>query len=123
MKAHPYFSWSLIAALLTSVIVFIFHRYIDVSPLWVYLLAINGVSYSLYRYDKLIASRKAANRIPNQVLLMLAAVGGSAGALLGIYWEGHKTRRKYLWLRVGVWFSLFAHLILVYRGYVENVGR
>jgi uncharacterized membrane protein YsdA (DUF1294 family) len=40
--------------------------------------------------------------VPNQTLMVLAAVGGSIGALLGVYVLGHKTSREYFWFRVGI---------------------
>ena len=58
-----------------------------------YLLAINVVTFLLYGIDKWKAKR-ARWRIPEGVLLGLAAVGGSVGAWLGMGIWHHKTQHK-----------------------------
>ncbi|MDD4850446.1 MAG: DUF1294 domain-containing protein [Gemmiger sp.] len=56
-----------------------------------YLLAINVVAFILYGADKQRA-KQGAWRIPERVLLGVAALGGSVGALGGMYTFRHKTR-------------------------------
>ena len=58
-----------------------------------YLLAINLITFLLYGIDKWKAKR-ARWRIPESVLLGLAAVGGSIGAWLGMRVWHHKTQHK-----------------------------
>ena len=58
-----------------------------------YLLAINIFTFLLYGIDKWKAKR-ARWRIPESVLLGLAAIGGSAGAWLGMRTWHHKTQHK-----------------------------
>ena len=58
-----------------------------------YLLAINVVTFLLYGIDKWRAKR-ARWRIPESVLLGLAAIGGSVGAWLGMGIWHHKTQHK-----------------------------
>lgn len=56
-----------------------------------YLIIINLVTFVVYGMDK----RKAIKnkwRIPEKTLLGLAAVGGSVGALAGMYGFRHKTK-------------------------------
>ena len=55
-----------------------------------YLLAINAVAFFAYGIDKLKA-RKGWWRIPEATLLLLAIIGGSIGAWLGMKVWHHKT--------------------------------
>ena len=55
-----------------------------------YLLVINAVAFIVYGIDKLKA-RKGRWRIPETTLLLLAIVGGSIGAWLGMKAWHHKT--------------------------------
>lgn len=57
-----------------------------------YLLIINLIAFAAYGLDKKRA-RKGQWRIPERTLLFLAAIGGSAGALAGMYFFHHKTRK------------------------------
>ena len=58
-----------------------------------YLLAINAVAFFSYGIDKLKA-RKGWWRIPEATLLLLAIIGGSIGAWLGMKVWHHKTMHK-----------------------------
>jgi uncharacterized membrane protein YsdA (DUF1294 family) len=53
--------------------------------------AINAVAWACYRIDKARAARRA-RRISERALLTLALIGGSLGALAGMY--GHRRRHK-----------------------------
>ena len=61
--------------------------------LFYYLLAVNIIACFFYGMDKWKA-RHGAWRIPERVLLLLAFVGGSLGALLGMRIFHHKTRKS-----------------------------
>ena len=56
-----------------------------------YLILINAVSFLLMLSDKQKARRKFW-RVPERVLLGIAILGGSIGALAGMYLFHHKTR-------------------------------
>lgn len=58
----------------------------------IYLFVINIITFLLYGYDKQKAKRKL-RRIPEKVLLGLAVIGGSIGALLGMKVYRHKIRK------------------------------
>ena len=58
-----------------------------------YLLAINAVAFFAYGIDKLKA-RKGWWRIPESTLLLLAIIGRSVGAWLGMKAWHHKTMHK-----------------------------
>ena len=61
------------------------------SLLILYLITINVVTFLLYGIDKWKAKR-ARWRIPESVLLGMAAIGGSVGAWLGMRVWHHKTQ-------------------------------
>lgn len=56
----------------------------------IYLLAINFTAFLCYGADKRKAKR-GKWRIPERTLILLAAAGGSIGALAGMYIFHHKT--------------------------------
>ena len=58
-----------------------------------YLVMINVVAFITYGIDKLKARRNKW-RIPESTLLLLAMIGGSAGAWLGLKVWHHKTLHK-----------------------------
>ena len=63
------------------------------SYLAYYLLAINVVAFIMYGIDKYKA-KKAKWRIPEATLLLLAILGGSIGAWMGMKVWHHKTMHK-----------------------------
>lgn len=63
------------------------------SCLVCYLLAINAVTFIVYGIDKYKA-KKAKWRISEATLLLLAVLGGSVGAWVGIKVWHHKTMHK-----------------------------
>ena len=63
------------------------------SCLAYYLLAINAVAFIVYGIDKYKAM-KAKWRIPEATLLLLAVLGGSIGAWMGMKVWHHKTMHK-----------------------------
>lgn len=58
-----------------------------------YILGINVIAFLVYGIDKLKAKR-GKWRIPESTLLLLAAIGGSLGAWLGMKVWHHKTMHK-----------------------------
>ena len=62
--------------------------------LLIYLPAINLLAFLIYGADKRKARREQW-RVPEKTLLLLALLGGSAGALLGMRVFHHKTRKWY----------------------------
>lgn len=73
--------------------------------LLVYLLIINAAGFLLMLVDKYKA-RKNLWRIPEATLLGVAAIGGSVGALLGMYALRHKTRHLKFTLGIPVLLAL-----------------
>ena len=64
----------------------------------IWLVLINLVTFFVLGYDKWKAKYKekheAARRVPEKTLFLLAAIGGSVGALLGMRVWHHKTLHK-----------------------------
>lgn len=76
----------------------------------VYLLLINALSLVLMRLDKQFA-RDHRWRIPERTLLAVAALGGSLGALVGMYAFHHKTKHPKFYLTIPVMLGL--HILLL----------
>lgn len=60
--------------------------------IWGWLLIINVAAFALYGADKRRAVRKQW-RVPEVQLLLVAAIGGAAGAWAGMEVFRHKTRK------------------------------
>lgn len=77
--------------------------------LFIYLAIINAISFLLMLVDKYKA-KKNLWRIPERTLMGFAAIGGSLGALAGMYLVRHKT--KHLQFTVGIPVILFLHVLI-----------
>ncbi|MDF2630648.1 MAG: putative rane protein [Symbiobacteriaceae bacterium] len=65
--------------------------------LWWVLLCWNLFVFATYALDK-VRAKKGWRRTPERTLLWIAALGGGAGACLGIYWVRHKTKKpRFAW--------------------------
>ena len=80
--------------------------------LWIYLAALNLLAFALFGIDKKRA-REHAWRISEAALFVSALVGGSAGAVIGMYFWHHKTRKWYF--RYGLPIILAAQLVILWR--------
>lgn len=78
--------------------------------LLLYLILINAVAFLLMLVDKQKA-RKNLWRIPERTLFLSALLGGSIGALLGMYTFRHKTR--HLSFTLGMPAILIGQVVLV----------
>ena len=67
--------------------------------LFIYLIVINIVTFIVYGVDK-AAAKAHKRRIRISTLLILATIGGSLGALLGMFIFRHKTKKWYFVLPV-----------------------
>lgn len=65
-----------------------------VGLLMIYLVIINLIAFLTFGADKRRA-RRDKRRVRESTLFLLAAIGGSIGALLGMYVFRHKTRHWY----------------------------
>jgi len=78
--------------------------------LYIYLVIINVISFICFGIDK----KKAiihSQRIPERCLFLLSILGGSFGAIIGMKFFHHKTRKKAFSL--GIPFILLVHISLL----------
>ena len=85
-----------------------------------YLLLINAIAFLLMLIDKYKA-KKNLWRIPEATLMATAALGGSIGALLGMYTVRHKTRHPQL--TVGIPLILAAQIGLCLFLFIKIKGH
>ncbi len=78
--------------------------------LLIYMIFVNVVTFLVYGVDKLKAKRSWW-RISENALIALALIGGSIGALLGMYLWRHKTQHKKF--KYGVPVILVLQIVLV----------
>ena len=76
----------------------------------VYLLVVTAVTFAVYGWDKLCAKR-GMWRVPEKILLLLAFLGGSVGAMAAMAIFRHKT--LHLKFRYGVPLILILQLIVL----------
>ena len=81
------------------------------SLIMYYLLAVNVVAFAAFGIDKYKAKR-GLWRISEATLLLLAVVGGSIGALLGMRIWHHKTQHAKF--RFGLPLIILAQIALIY---------
>ena len=77
----------------------------------IYLLLINALTFLLMLIDKYKA-KKNLWRIRESTLLLIAAIGGSIGALAGMYTFRHKT--KHLKFTLGIPVILVLQIVAAY---------
>jgi len=75
------------------------------------LICINILTFLVYGIDK-IKAKKGSWRIPEATLLLMAVIGGSIGALLGMKVWHHKTKHKKF--KYGLPLILLAQIALIY---------
>ena len=77
----------------------------------IYLIIVNLVAFALYGADKSKA-KHGKWRISEKTLIGIAVIGGSVGAILGMYVFHHKTRHWYF--RYGLPVILVLQIVLVF---------
>ncbi len=78
-----------------------------------WLIATNVTAFIAFAFDKSVAGRRLA-RVPENVLLGIALIGGSLGALIAMRLVHHKTAKKSFLLRMAVVLLLQIVLIAAY---------
>jgi uncharacterized membrane protein YsdA (DUF1294 family) len=84
-----------------------------------WLIAVNTVTLAAYRYDKAIA-KSSRMRVPEKVLLMLALIGGTPAALIGMWRFHHKTSKGSFLAKFGVVVLVQVMLIVVYYLFIKQ---
>ena len=93
------------------------------SPLpWLagYLLAVNLWAFGLMWFDKRRAKRKGAGRIRERTLFLSALLGGSLGAVTGMWCFRHKTKHWYFVLGMPL-ILLIQTVLAVWVLYVRHI--
>ena len=87
----------------------------------IYLLAINGITFFTYVIDKWKAKRSKW-RIPESTLLVMAVIGGSVGAWLGMKVWHHKTMHKKFKYGVPAIFFIQVALVgyVIFKGWIQG---
>jgi len=86
----------LLAVALSAIAAYALYARQILSAPWAWIAAISVFTFLVYKYDKFRSqtARSGADRIPERVLLVLALIGGTPGALLGMYVPPrHKTQK------------------------------
>lgn len=77
----------------------------------IYLAVINIITFAIFGIDKLKAI-KDKWRIPEKILFLLSIIGGSVGALLGMYIFRHKTKK--IAFKFGIPVILIVQIVAIY---------
>ena len=88
-----------------------------VKILLVYILCVSIITFAAYGIDKRKAEKNKW-RIPESVLIMLAVLGGSVGALAGMLVFHHKTKKAKFVIGIPVILLLQAAAALILLMYV-----
>ena len=80
-----------------------------------WLIAVNAITLAAYGYDKAIA-KSSRMRVPEKILLMLAFIGGTPAALIGMRRFHHKTSKESFLVKFGV--VVLVQAVLIAMGYV-----
>lgn len=80
------------------------------AVLVVYMLVINAAAFFMFGFDKLKAKRKE-RRVPEKRLFLIAAIGGAAGAWIGMRSFRHKT--QHLSFTIGVPALLAVNIVCI----------
>jgi uncharacterized membrane protein YsdA (DUF1294 family) len=78
---------------------------------WIYLFIVNVVLFLLMGVDKINAIRNR-QRIPEAVLILLAALGGAMGGTLGMVSFRHKTKHRKFTILFPLFLLLYAALVV-----------
>ncbi len=104
---------SIYASIVVDLVFFflIFYIWLHVKVLFSYIFSVNIVAFLYYGLDKSLAQREAF-RLPEKILLGLAFIGGSIGALFGMFLFHHKTKKASF--QVWFWILIIIQIIIVY---------
>jgi uncharacterized membrane protein YsdA (DUF1294 family) len=87
------------------------------DPVFAWLIAINVVTFFTFGYDKAMASAETT-RVPEAILLIMTALGGSIGAVIARPLFRHKTRKVSFRLVFWPCVILSVGLTLIYYGMI-----
>ena len=82
------------------------------QSLLIYFLVINIITFFYFGLDKLRSQVAGKRRIPERTLWILSLIGGSLGALAGIKFFRHKTKK--LSFQAGMAVILAVQILIIY---------
>lgn len=85
----------------------------QIGPVFSWIAAITLMTILMYGYDKAIASTRIT-RVPEDVLITLSFVGGTLGALFGMWLFKHKTIKASFRFKFWAVFVLQAIIVIAY---------
>lgn len=88
------------------------------DPLLSWLISISLFTLVTYGYDKLVAGSEHT-RVPERVLLLLALLGGTLGAALGMAAFHHKTSKGGFLLRFALVILIQIAIIIAYTVWIK----
>lgn len=89
---------------------------------FIYFVIVNTITYMLYAIDKMRAKKKKdTQRIPERMLLIMTAIGGSVGALIAMKVHRHKIRKIKFYLGVPLILTIHVAIFIAYL-YVSQNG-
>jgi len=104
---------NILPVLIAVILGLLIWQILSINILISWLIAINLVTFLVYAYDKAQARREGW-RVSERELLLLALIGGSPGALSGMYLFRHKTAKRSFQVRLLIILLIQAALITVY---------
>ncbi len=113
MYRNPELAFSLIALGIAALIGFVLWYWLNLNPYWIWLVAVNSVTFFLFRFDKRRARTEGATRVPEVVLLGLMWLGGVIGGGLGMYLRPHHKTKKTRFV-VTLVLAAILHVVLFY---------
>lgn len=117
-KRSPQFVFGTISLLVTAVIFLVLYFWLGWNLYWLWLAAINVVTFVFYRLDKRRAQKAGSMRVPEAVLLSMMLFGGFIGAGIAMYMRPrHKVRKPRFVITLIV--SFIAHIGLFYVFYLN----
>jgi len=79
--------------IVAAILALIINALIPIGLGWSWIIGVSLASFGTYGYDKSIAGR-GVTRVPEVVLHLLTAVGGTIGSFAGMQIFRHKTQKK-----------------------------
>ena len=90
---------------------------------YIYTAAVSLLALIVFAFDKIRSKKENRSRVPEETLLVLCALGGALGGLLGMYIFHHKTnfKRKFHFA-IGVWSSFIIQSAVAVISALANSG-
>ena len=76
-----------------------------------YIIAINIITFLIYGLDKFLAKKKLT-RVPEVVLFLMALIGGPLGALIGMKFFHHKTRKLSFYIFNIIFLIIYLYILM-----------